>query len=162
MSLGLVESGILVAIYSGSDSLDKLERMFPTLDREALQQTLHSLEARGLLKREQRGLLFKKEVYKLTPAGVKHLDQAQEKLHQAAQEARERLSTTAPPREEMPTVLGDLYLLLPLLLFLGLLPPTLAAPEAQAISEEEGEDLGEEAGEDLEAGEADIIDIEPL
>ncbi len=161
MSLGLVESGVLVAIYSGADTLDKLERMFPTLDREALQQTLHSLEARGLLRREQRGLLFKKEVYKLTPAGANYLDQAQEKLQQAAREARERLSTAAPTREEMPTVLGDLYLLLPLLLFLGLLPPTLVAPEAQAFGEGE-EDLGEEAGEDLEAGEADIIDIEPL
>ncbi len=157
MSLGLVESGVLVAIYSGADTLDKLERMFPTLDREALQQTLHSLEARGLLRREQRGLLFKKEVYKLTPAGANYLDQAQEKLQQAAREAREKLSTAAPTREEMPTVLGDLYLLLPLLLFLGLLPPTLVA-----FSGEGEEDLGEEAGEDLEAGEADIIDIEPL
>lgn len=165
----VLENGLLLAIANGANTLGRLQELFPGLSREALEQILSKLEARGLVKREKRGLLFKRTEYRLTPSGLARLGEAEKMLREASERARSLVDPrtgTLTPRASQDPQASELLSLLPLMVFLGFLPQVYLAPllAAQAIEEAGGgegeEDFGEEAGGGEEGFE--VLDIEPM
>ncbi len=145
----LLEEMVLVAILNGADTIDALEEALK-VSREDLEAALTSLEAKGLVKPERKGIVFKKTVYRLTGRGLEEAKKALERVKKLAREVSEKLREArleeAEP-ERVRSVLGDqLYSLLPLLAWLGLLELPLLMYTAYTLGEASGE--GEEVYEE--------------
>ncbi len=128
MELGLLDSAILVAIANGVNTVDALEEVLKGFSREAIENKLAQLEARGLVRRRRKGLIIKREVYELTEEGARLLDKAYEKLREAAKVARE-LAERQTDKSKLPENLGvpvdEVYPLISLLTLLGMLDAAL-------------------------------------
>ena len=155
--LSLFEAGVLAAVYRGVNTLKSLKELFNTVDPRVVEDALLKLESKGLIRREQKGFLRKKTVYVLTRSGVEALDQALKMLREASEAAKSRIeATTSAGRsiEDYAPLLGaELFSILPLLLFLGFLPPIMF----EGYEEPVAEDYGEEG--DIDFGDSFDIDI---
>lgn len=121
--LSYFEAGILAAVYRGVNTLEGLKELFNTVDSKVVEEAVRRLEYRGYLRREKRGLLLKREHLALTQQGVAALDEAMKVLREAASRLREARDR-GRLREEL--VGWEILSLAPLLLIMGLIPPSLA------------------------------------
>ncbi|HIC99335.1 MAG TPA: hypothetical protein EYP08_06840 [Pyrodictiaceae archaeon] len=147
----LLEAAVLVAIAKGIETLDELAELL-RVDRDSIVKVLEQLEAKGLVKKERKGLIFKKTVYRLTQEGYEVLEEANRKLREAAKELEEvgkrlekehiEASKTAPlPREG----LAELIAIAPLLSWLGLLDIALMPVLLSSLADHEEIDIDEES-----------------
>ncbi|MCE4613052.1 MAG: hypothetical protein F7C07_04395 [Desulfurococcales archaeon] len=148
MSLGYLESSILMAVSSGVNTLDELSSLFKGVDPSVLESKLRSLEASGYLRSEVKGFIFKKKVFLLTDKGVSALDEAKKNIEKASIEAR-KLAREGRPVSEWPL---ELAMILPLLVWLGFISMATIAPLGYS---EEYYGGGQEEG-DVEGGEFDV------
>lgn len=131
----------MAAIRKGADTLGSLERVL-RLDKRELEEILARLEAQGLVRREKRGILFRKTVYRLTGEGLKRAEEALRRITEHAKTIEEKLRRTSTP--DAVEVLGEqLHPLLTLLLWMGLLElPLLGPPLLADTSLDEQEEHG--------------------
>jgi len=155
LSLGYLDSSILVAVSRGVNTVDELSRFFKGVDPKVLESRLRSLEASGYLRSELRGLIFKKRVYTLTEKGGRALDEAMKNVEKASLEAR-RLAREGRSVDDWPM---ELAWILPLLLWLGLIDLALISSIGYAAEEYPGDvqgepeaDAGGEEGFDVDFG----------
>mgnify|MGYP001772620570 CR=1 FL=1 len=83
-----------------------------------VQATLRVLENEKLVRKTQKGLIFKKTVYELTPTGLEEASKAYEKLKEKANQ----LQNMILQGDEIPQEFADL---LPLMLTLSLIEATM-------------------------------------
>ncbi len=162
--LTAAEAAVLLAVHRGLDTVDKLAR-YLRASREDVEAIVARLEARGLLRREKRGLILKRTVLRLTEKGLEALPEAERLLSSAAEAARRMLLEPQPgavqPRYQAAPAAAtagfdplELAMILPLLGWLGFLP--LSAMEAAMLGAMMGsrvEEGGEEAWAEEESGE---------
>ncbi|MET1128870.1 MAG: hypothetical protein ABWW70_06090 [Thermoproteota archaeon] len=124
MELGYIEAAVIAAVSQGITSVSSLARLLG-MDENALKAVLRSMEGRGLVKLEEKGLLLKKLHVKLTEKGASMIDDAVSKLRELAAQleklARQRIpkphDVELPPSQAAASLLG----LAPMLVWLGLL-----------------------------------------
>jgi len=147
----LLEAAVLVALAEGAETPDELAELL-RVDRDSIVKVLEQLEAKGLVKKERKGLIFKKTVYRLTEEGYEALEEASRKLREAAKELEElgkRLrkehtgaAKTAPSSEEG---LAELIAIAPLLSWLGLLDVALMPILLSSLADHEEIDIDEDS-----------------
>ena len=86
-------------------------------EKDYVQATLRVLENEKLVRRAQKGLIFKKTVYELTPTGLEKASEAYERLKEKASQLQYIIQG-----DEVPQELADL---LPLMLTLSLIEATM-------------------------------------
>jgi DNA-binding HxlR family transcriptional regulator len=146
MTLGYLDSAILIAIARGYNTLSSLKHMFPGVDPGVLESRLKTLESMGYVRSRVKGLIFKTKEYYLTEKGAEALNEASARLEEAAEEIR-RLAQERRPVSEWSGGAAELAWIIPLLLWLGLLDLALLP----LIGMEFVDDVGD-FGEDLETG----------
>jgi len=154
--LSLFEAGILAAVYRGVNTLGALKEMFNTVDPKVVEATVLKLESKGLISRKQKGFLRKRTVYILTQRGVDALDQALKMLREASEAAKSKIEAAGASRgidDYAPLLGAELFSILPLLLFLGFLPPLVledyGEPMAGEYYDESDTDFGDSLDVDL-------------
>ena len=162
MQLSLLEKAILVAVLRGVDTLGGLRKLI-NVGEEELRRAVDRLVALGLLRVERRGLIFKREVLRLTEQGFEEAQRALRELEEAAKRLEDRLEEASV--SERPAVLSgldDIAYIAPLLAWLGLIDLALLAPLA-ALPVEGGldehsdqEDVPEDVDYD-EYGDVDVV-----
>jgi len=129
----LLEAAILVGLAKGVETPGELAK-FLRVDRDSIVKVLEQLEAKELVRKERRGLIFKKTVYMLTEKGYEALEEASRKLREAAKELEElgkrlekkhieAVEAVSSSKEK----LEELIAIAPLLSWLGLLDVALAS-----------------------------------
>jgi len=147
----LLEAAILVGLAKGVETPSELAK-FLRVDRDSIVGVLEQLEAKGLVRKERKGLIFKKTVYMLTEKGYEALEEASRKLREAAKELEElgkelrkehagTAKTTSPPGEE----LAELIAIAPLLFWLGLLDVALMSIFLSSLANQEEIGIDEES-----------------
>ncbi|BDR92875.1 hypothetical protein [Vulcanisaeta souniana] len=81
---------------------------------------LQYLELDKLITRVKRGILFRKEVFDLTPTGLEEAQKAYEKLREISHEILSRISSMN--EKELEEFLNQYMALMPLIMILNLLP----------------------------------------
>ena len=153
MELTLLEKAVLAALMRGVDSLSGLKKLV-NVDEEALRRAIERLESLGLVKRERRGLILKREVLVLTEKGFEEARRALEELEAVARRVEARLAKHEEGRvtaSQVASELGDLAYIVPLLAWLGLIDLAMLAPLTLAA---------QEGYEDLSGGEPGDYDVE--
>ncbi len=112
------EEAVLLAIAKGLKTPKDIAKKL-NVRLEDVRNVLAILEARGLVEKKVRGLLFKKEVYELTKEGFERAMRAKEKLMRIADEVKEAYERGDKARVEE-IVAGYSYLI-PLMLMFGVL-----------------------------------------
>ena len=81
---------------------------------------LQYLELDKLIIRDKKGILFRKEVFDLTPTGLEEAQKAYEKLRGISQEILSKISSMN--EEELKEMLNQYMAIIPLIMILNLLP----------------------------------------
>jgi len=146
----LLEAAILVALAKGVETSDKLAELLKA-DKDSISKILEELEAKGLVKRDVKGFIFKKTVYRLTEKGYEMLEEATRRLKDAAKELEELgkrlekehqiVETISSSREDF----AELITIAPLLSWLGLLDVALMPIILSSLADHEEVDIDDES-----------------
>ncbi len=128
MDLGLLEKAVLAALLRGVDSFGGLRRLI-NVGEDELRRVVNKLVQLGLVRVERRGLIFKREVLKLTEKGFEEAEKAVKELESIARSVEEKLEGKGlRERVEEIGFLDDIAYILPLLTWLGFLDLALLSP----------------------------------
>ncbi len=117
-----LEDAILVAIAQGAETVDEIARVLH-VDKGVVEDLLRKLELEGYVKREVRGLIFKKTVYLLTEKGFNRAGKALEKLREVATQLRQMIESG---QVDAATQMASAWMsFLPLMVWMDLLPLTM-------------------------------------
>ncbi len=119
-----LEAAVLLAVSKGVNTVENLALLL-NVDKEELGRVVEGLVAKGLLNVQVKGLIFKRKVLTLTRAGYNLLPEASKKVKEIAEKAREvvrKVREQGLSREEAYGLLTPYMPVLPLLVWLGLLP----------------------------------------
>ncbi|AEM39334.1 hypothetical protein Pyrfu_1476 [Pyrolobus fumarii 1A] len=156
-SLSPLEAAILVAVARGVDDPREIAKLFNTRV-EDVEDAIKRLAMRGLLEVEEKRILFlKRRRIRLTGKGLELVPEATRVLEKLANTIRAGIEAVrgAPPssvdrqEEAYPALPADFAMLVPFLVWMGLLPATLVATASLVQEEVQGstvEDSGD--GED--------------
>ncbi|BEP16756.1 hypothetical protein PYJP_01080 [Pyrofollis japonicus] len=156
------EAAVLVAISRGIDTAEAIASLLNT-DKNTAKNIIETLIAKGLVKEVVEGRIIKRRRLVLTEKGLDALPEAQKILSQAATVAKEYAERKEVP-PAWPWSPAELFLVLPVLDMLGLLPLGFLALEAvdasmhevDEYSDDEEEDLAEDDIDDWESGDIDM------
>jgi DNA-binding MarR family transcriptional regulator len=156
------EAAVLVAISRGIDTVEAIASLLNT-DKDTAKDIIETLIAKGLVREHVEGRIIKRRRLILTDKGLDALPEAQKILSQAATVAKEYAERKEIP-PTWPWSPAELFLILPVLDMLGLLPIGLLMLEAVEASareideyvNDEEEDLAEDDIDDWESGDIDM------
>jgi len=147
----LLEAAVLVALAEGVETSDKLAELL-RVDRNSIAKILEELEAKGFVKKEVKGLIFKKTVYRLTERGYDVLEEATRKLREAARELEELGKRLEKERSDVVKTIStsredftELLAVAPLLSWLGLLDIALIPILLSSLADYEEVSIDEES-----------------
>ncbi len=113
-----LEDAVLLAVAEGLKTPKAIaEKLNVRIDD--VEHILHNLEARGLVEKRIKGLIFKKEVYELTKAGFDRAASIREKLRSIADKLREAYKKG--DRTKVEEIVTSYRYFVPLMLMLGLM-----------------------------------------
>ncbi|NPA96640.1 MAG: hypothetical protein GXO32_03460 [Crenarchaeota archaeon] len=117
-----LEDAILIAIAQGAETPDEIARALH-VDKGVVEDLLRKLELEGFVKKETRGLIFKKTVYVLTEKGFERAGRALEKLREVANQLRQMIESGQV--DEASQIASAWMSFLPLMVWMDLLPLTM-------------------------------------
>ncbi|WP_457550365.1 MarR family transcriptional regulator [Archaeoglobus sp.] len=113
-----LEDAVLLAIAKGLNDLKRIAKKL-NVRMEDVKYAIDGLEAKGLIARKTKGLIFKKEVYELTKEGFERVERIKEELEKVADEFK--TAYESGDRERLKMLYQDYYYFIPLMVTFGLL-----------------------------------------
>ncbi len=119
MELTLDEQILILLRERGSLTSEEIAHYLGR-DVNEVKDELQYLELDKLITRVKKGILFRKEVFDLTPTGLEEAQKAYEKLRGISQEILSKINSMN--EEELKEMLNQYMALMPLIIILNLLP----------------------------------------
>ncbi len=113
-----LEDAVLLAIAKGLNDPKRIAKKL-NVRIEDIKFAIDSLEAKGLIVRKTKGLIFKKEIYELTKEGFERVERIREELRKVADEFK--TAYESGDRERLRMLYQDYYYFIPLMVTFGLL-----------------------------------------
>ncbi|WP_460124316.1 MarR family transcriptional regulator [Stetteria hydrogenophila] len=150
------EAAALLVIHRGVDTVKGVAEALQVSTSEA-ERIVASLEAKGLVERVRKGLIFKRERLRLTKRGLDAVPEALEILKRAS-EAAVKAAEEARSGREAPPLEPDILAVLPAMAFLNLIPAWVVGTllPALALGEAAEGDWEPPSGDDMDQVDADL------